>query len=257
MSFPGEEYVPVDYRAVTLPFWLENLRRMLFGHVSDTCYVLYRLWQAMRLLHTTELAEFVTALDPRITYLREANPYFDGVFGTQVAALSGAAPIYVFGEAAGTTVLQSTWRVTVTTRTPTVLPLRLPRLLGSAPAYFGEPTAEIQAGLETVAVAMAYENQLSDPVTLPGSALTFRVPEGISGQWQITATARPELDFADLMSQLYHSTPEMLFMPTTEEPWRTFYNVYAQHPSSAYRYCSILLAMAYRIDQIRQGGGNG
>lgn len=64
----GDEYVPTWYRAVPLPSYLTSVRRLLFGAAPDRVYLNYRVRQCLSLMHSSELAEFVTHLDSRITY---------------------------------------------------------------------------------------------------------------------------------------------------------------------------------------------
>ncbi len=100
-DLPGEEYVPVDFRPRLLTPTAAAARRILFGSSPDRLYLNYRLREYMTLLHTTELAEFVTDLDPRVTYwpLRDTTIFAD-TFKNQVTLISGSAiaTIVVLGE---------------------------------------------------------------------------------------------------------------------------------------------------------------
>lgn len=68
LNVPGEEFVPPDFVAVNLGEPFVSLRRVLFGSSPDRMFLNYRLQQYMATLHATELADYVTDLDPRITY---------------------------------------------------------------------------------------------------------------------------------------------------------------------------------------------
>jgi hypothetical protein len=52
-----------------LPEPLRRVRAVLFGRDPDRRTLLYRTRQFLALLHACELEEFVTAVDPRVTYL--------------------------------------------------------------------------------------------------------------------------------------------------------------------------------------------
>jgi hypothetical protein len=63
----GEEYIPT-YQPVELPAYLKTAHRILFGTDPDRVFLNYRANELMRMLHQTEFAEFIYALDPRVTY---------------------------------------------------------------------------------------------------------------------------------------------------------------------------------------------
>jgi hypothetical protein len=63
----GEEYIPA-YRAAILPTYLTTARNLLFGSSPDRVFLNFRVQELLSFIHRTELAEFVYALDPRVTY---------------------------------------------------------------------------------------------------------------------------------------------------------------------------------------------
>ena len=67
-SYLGEELVPADYAAITLPSYIENVRRSLFGADPDRAMLNYRIRQLLTLIAGTDLQEYITDLDSRITY---------------------------------------------------------------------------------------------------------------------------------------------------------------------------------------------
>jgi hypothetical protein len=66
---PGEEYVAADFIPSALTQPLHKVRTLLLGGTEDRHTLNYRLYQLMQMLHASELAEFVTYHDARITYL--------------------------------------------------------------------------------------------------------------------------------------------------------------------------------------------
>lgn len=72
----GYEYVPADYRPVELPPTLSVVRNLFFGAAPDNYFLNYRCRELLAYLHTTELSEYVYALDPRVTYWPELNKPF-------------------------------------------------------------------------------------------------------------------------------------------------------------------------------------
>ena len=63
----GEEYIPT-YQAAVLPTYLNTARNLLLGSAPDRVFLNFRVQELLSFIHRTELAEFVYALDPRVTY---------------------------------------------------------------------------------------------------------------------------------------------------------------------------------------------
>ena len=73
----GEELIDPDYRARSLPPYLQTVRNILFGNGASREVVNSRSRAYLALLHSTELKEFVTGLDPRISYDFLGKDIFD------------------------------------------------------------------------------------------------------------------------------------------------------------------------------------
>jgi hypothetical protein len=71
----GEEYIPT-YTPLKLPTFLHVPHRIIFGTDPDRVFLNYRAAELMRLLHQTELAEFIYALDNRVTYWPQPTTEF-------------------------------------------------------------------------------------------------------------------------------------------------------------------------------------
>lgn len=71
----GEEYIPA-YRAAALPTYLTTARKLLFGSAPDRVFLNFRAQELLSFIHRTELAEFVYALDPRVTYWPKTQSEF-------------------------------------------------------------------------------------------------------------------------------------------------------------------------------------
>jgi hypothetical protein len=71
----GEEYIP-QYYPVDLPSYLLLPQRILFGTNPDKVFLNFRAHELLSFIHQTELAEFVYALDPRVTYWPKASTDF-------------------------------------------------------------------------------------------------------------------------------------------------------------------------------------
>lgn len=64
----GYEYIPENYTPVQLNTTLSTLRRVVFGSNPDNYFLNVRARELLGYIHETELAQYVYALDPRVTY---------------------------------------------------------------------------------------------------------------------------------------------------------------------------------------------
>ena len=109
---PGEEYIPANYRKVTLSPALLSVRAALFGPDPDRRMLLYRTRQFLAILHSVPLAPFVAAADSRITYSLDAEP----TLLPSLQVTGSQEPLYVTGgplEATPAGQLAFKWMVTV------------------------------------------------------------------------------------------------------------------------------------------------
>lgn len=75
----GEEYIPAAYSTITLPSYLQAPHDIIFGTNPDKVFENYRLAELLNVIHSTEFAEFIYRLDPRVTYTQTgATPFFGG-----------------------------------------------------------------------------------------------------------------------------------------------------------------------------------
>lgn len=72
----GEEYISPNYSAVKVPSYIITPHRILFGSDPDRVFANFRAWELLSFIHETELAEFIYALDPRVTYWPQAQTDF-------------------------------------------------------------------------------------------------------------------------------------------------------------------------------------
>ncbi len=238
MSEPG----PFEFRHPT--------RRILFGSSPDRLYLNYRLREYMTLLHTTELAEFVTDLDPRVTYwpLRDTTIFAD-TFKNQVSLISGSAiaTIVVLGEETPNHVLgqlRKEFRITVEGAEQ----IRIDRLT--------LPTAT-----ETVAVPTT--NGLTTPIELPGSSVKFRIQTGdtdndltglVGTVWLLETRARPTQGLDMILSRLQTGlgpVPLLEFFGLgQQDPQKTLRNLWQTSPYLPYKLGALLLGLAYHINAL-------
>lgn len=97
----GEEYLPPDYRAVVLPTKIDLARKIIFGADPDPDFVNFRLFELLSLIHNTELAEFIYALDSRVTYWpRQQTDFYQAQKNVIVKKTGGTLDslLYVHGQ---------------------------------------------------------------------------------------------------------------------------------------------------------------
>jgi hypothetical protein len=242
---PGEEYVP-SYRPKVLTSVLLAIRRILFGSDPDRLYLNYRLREYMTLLHSTELEEYILALDSRVTYYPTRDDvFFPGTFVNTVTQVSGSSQLSLSlqGDPVAN---QQLGRASHTYRLAVV---------GSEQVKVNTLTTPLQEDL----VAVTVNNGLSSLIPLPGSGLTARIstPDVLTTSvWLVEARVRPTRNMADVVTLLRTNLGATrlleLFGAAPEEPYKTFRNLWFDHPAAAYQLGGLLLAVIYRTDAIQR-----
>lgn len=244
-SDPGAEFVLPTFRPITLPGYLQRTRNLLFGAQPDAVMLNYRARQYMGLLHSTELVEFVTELDPRITYdVLPRDDLFDRLFTTTVRKLgSTTAVLSLVGDVgspgqSGRT--YHSWRIDVTSGSTVSVNRQTP------PAAVSIQDYTISEGLSSL-------------IQLTGSGLQARFSEGVGSEWFVESYSRPSQDLGTIAANLRvigEDTLLQLFGVGTakggEEPFTTFYQLWKKHPELPYQLGGLLLAWIYQANDILQ-----
>lgn len=234
-SRPGDEYIPDGFAQLTgLPTYLQNIRQVLFGRSPDWLFENYRTKQYVSLVHNTELTEFVTDLDPRITYDPNDTEFFSGVFGSH----AGKAGLHLVGapsspDASGQCILR--WKITLVDG--------------------NEADVEQITPVKSIKTINYHNEPLFD-----GLWLQFNAAYGTN--WTLEYNRRPEASLGEIVAELEVSTPQYwnsLFgvgsARAAEEPWKTFRNLWLSHPELPYRLGGFLLAVVYATDLWRLNNG--
>jgi len=239
----GEELVPAEYVPVALPSHITSIRKILFGGTPDKEMLNYRARQYMALLHATELAEFVTDLDSRITYDLADEPYFDdNLFKPSYRQTAGATTQFaILGEilspdSSGT--MRLTWDIEVT---------------GGATVH-----VQLRSPLRAADEAYTLTSGLSNAIPLVGSTLQFKIGNEVGAKWVVTSLTRPTMELgaiAEKLSTIGEPTMLELFgvgsQQGASEPFKTFRNLWYQHHELPYKLGGLLLAMIYQTDKLR------
>lgn len=305
----GEEYVP-PYTAIKLPAFLQLPYKIIFGTNPDRVFLNYRAAEIMRLLHQTELAEFVYALDPRVTYWPQQTTEFFrpstqitstkifGVYETQLNILGRpqsnnrtgrcysqyTVTITGFVNDETVTIVEDSTPgkieapLTWLQNTPTLNIMRLQAgevgtrglsepiplsdvLLNVQFADIGDPTPKLL--LETAEQILSEDYtglpfELEDGTDAPVVEALRRMDileRPLLAIWRFTAYAKPDNVITNCLPRLeFLGEPfylELFGVRSDIEPYATFKNIWAEHPNSVYRFAAFLLAMVYRIEELR------
>lgn len=239
-DYPYEELVDPNYRAVSLPTALSAVHAVLFGGSPDRAYLNVRLQQYLSLLHAGGLEEFILDKDPRVTYLTwRDDATAASRFGARVVQTAGSAtPFAVVGEPEADDALGrlfTQWRVEVTDAALVTVRRQTPPV-------------------ETTVQGYTLTDGLSDLLPLAGADLFFRFGGGVGNVWEVEALARPGRDLAAVLNRLenvVNTVSDALFGPAGREPYQTFANLWRADDRLPYRLGGVLLALAYRIDELR------
>ena len=235
--YPGEEYVPPTFNALKLQPELQRVRDGLFGQGADRALRNWRLRELMSILHSCELAQFVTAPDPRITYLPFDNSLLD--------AVTAGFSVNTLVNSGQTLTLLSTPFIP-----PYANTIYLRWLLTVVSSTQVQVTTYAPTGVTTVLENYVVTNGLSSLVTLPGSGTGVQFTTGVGGSWLISALARPMQSLPAVYAGLLHivdpNVGAVLFGVNPVEPFLTFSNLWYAHPQMPYRLGGLTLALAYQ-----------
>lgn len=242
-DFLGEEFIEPTFVRRQLPSHLVRLHRLLFGREPDRLFLNYRARQLMVILHCTELSEFVTRQDPRITYLPFlSTSLFDAAFQATAVQHEGAeCQLYVTGEFVadeGRGLAQQSYRLQV-------LEGNVLQVTRQRPAT------------QLTEIAYSLAGGLSLPISLPGSGLSVRFNTPAVGTvWRINIAGKPAGDIGQLLAKIETSLGDegvlQVFPPPYTEPVATFKRVWDEHSSFLYRISALLLAAIEQMDAAPQ-----
>lgn len=240
-SYFLEEYVDPSYRALTLPSYLRASYGALIGNADDA-YANFRLWQYMRILHSTEFASYALALDPRVTYLHDrsvVNTGFEASYEPVTPPAVGPRIFFVGSVAPNPAApkLAHTW------------------LLEAGGALLLRVT-DVSTG-KFADNALTFTSELSSLVPLTGETDFFLRITGsslpVGAKWLISAFASPVGDLSELEARLRQVSVTDAFFPY-REPFLTFKKLWEAHPFLQYRLSGFLLAHIYGVEEVRLNG---
>lgn len=240
LGYPGDELLDAAYRPLMPPDAVFAVRRLLYGATPDRSMLNYRVRQCLALLHASPLAEYLTALDPRITYLpfqddltRAYAPQTTFAYGT------AAANLRLIGvprpdDAGGR--MQYAYDIQVDAGSVTVTDLADPRL--------------------PISTVLTVVNGASQLVPLGSSGMSIILADIGDQGWSVTAYARPVRDLAALTAALGSIGEPVLiglFGVQPQEPYLTFQNLWQEKEEIGPKLGGLLCALLGRMEERRLG----
>ncbi len=241
-NVPGDELIPSEYFEIeNLPTFLQVARSRIFGAKPDRAMLNYRAAQLLEMISCTELQEYVTATDPRITYEKSGRSLKSG-FEPEVVKIGGSATDIL-------TLKNTPIRPDITGRSGYEYHI----------AIEASPTDTVTvtrrswpASTETSDLTIT--SGLSQEIALTGSGFKVYVNAATDGAaWIVKGFIRPSTNLSAIEESLREiGEPYLLqiFGVKDVEPYLTFKNCWNNHPDLAYRLGGITLAMAYRMGEL-------
>lgn len=240
-TFFLEEYIDPKYGALLLPMYLNQARAPLFGTDADDAYKNYVMRVCTTVLHSTEFASYVYAMDPRVTYLNRPS-----VAGLRTSVTAAPANDLAKGGAAEVIGI------------PSAVPQRAQwdwdiEVLSGGPVSFSVQVSRRQPyakQLFTVNFADGY----SDLVPLPGQNqmyFRFKTNIAVGMLWTATAFILPVVDLDALVQACEKNGDAAGQLFGNTEPYKTFGELWKKHVYLNYKLSGYLLAIAYRMEEVR------
>jgi hypothetical protein len=246
-TFYLEEFVPEDFVPRTLSSSLNTVYQMLIGDQADDAFANYRVWQYMKIMHSTEFASLLTDLDSRITYLNNRTLI-------DAPTIRSAEPSN--GLAAGLTAYID-GQVNVSSASPR-LDYRW-EIEATAPTFVNvtDLNSRILQNTEVI-----FTEGLSSPILMPGqTGISVRIQASslpVGAKWIVLLRADPPQDLANIIAPLDQLGEEVLrgvFGVGNVEPYKTLNQLWKKHYYFHYRLSGLIIAYIYRVEELRLSGG--
>jgi hypothetical protein len=242
------EWIDPEFVPVTIPQSLRTVRDVLFDSNPDELMLNYRARQYLKCLHASELSEYVTKLDSRITYYFDHFSFFKPLFfwtpynhgGTSVKATDFS----LVGDYAEPTTgrLHRRWSI-----------------------YFnssGTYTATNDFSGNSLDGSVNYLQGRSTPLALPDTSIQVTVSElaesvdnNNQARVQLDVITEPRNTLSDVLVRLQQLPAEVMSQLFSDyssiEPWPTFRSCFEKHYNPIMRLSAAVLAYIYRLEQIR------
>jgi len=244
--YPGDVIIPAEYRAVSLPSYLESMRQQLFGAMPDRAFLNYRVFQLLQLAESTELRNWFHTFDTRLTYRLDAitSVFSPDVFYPVVTPAAGnTAKLTLHGEGMSPDMLGRS-RFEYSVEVTDVNTVTVTHVTGLS-------------GAKTYVQVVELVEQLSPLIELPLSGYSVRLSGLQLGNfWNIIGFLQPTSTLPGIettLRQIGETNLVQLFGLAGTEPYTTFQNCWERHPDFAYRLTGLVAAVVHRTEEYRLG----
>lgn len=242
-TFFMEEYVDPGFSTLRTTGALGTVYSALIGLGADDAFANYRLWQYMNVLHSTEFASYVYALDKRVTYLHDRS-----------AVRQSSEPVVqpLNTQAVGVQLSQ-----VGTLFTEQMKRLQYDWIVESLDASTVRTTS--QPDNQKADSAVTFVDGLSSLVVMAGQKNFFvkisnpSMPVG--AKWKFSVFSNAVFDLSVLETALHKLGDDSLAtLFGSQEPFKTFKQLWDKHCFMQYRLSGFLLAFIYRMEEVRRRG---
>ncbi len=261
VSCAQEFFVDPRHKTLEIPNSIQQVLNVWFGSKPERCYFNFRMFLVLQVLHSTEFIELITDKWPRATYDLDDTTIIDAAFGesevrtqldlgssaTQVAIIGRPEPDHQQGR-----FLQS-WLVDVGQGGP--WGGFYPDLWGGSPAVNVTNLLDgttIEGPQGTNIFDLHSTGPIETVLRIRFSSASAEIP---AGAYTVNALARsienlPEIEARiralgnDVLGALFASSSEVALGKT----------LFEQHFSIQYRLSGILLALVFKLEELRQAG---
>ncbi len=241
IDFPGEEFVPPEYRVKTLSTPLLQTYRLWFGADPDSFMLNYRSRQLLTLVHASPLKDHVTAQDPRVTYwpFRDRQLGQSQTYRPVVTSLVGGETAAVVGEAGQDVDVTgrcfNEWQVEVLSSSTV-------RVMRRSPPQ------------SSIIYDYTVTESLSSQVPLTGSNYRLMLSNPATAQVYLVRTyARPAREMGTILATLSafpEETRRAIFGRETTEPFLTYRQLWNSHFELPMRLGAYVLAYCRRVEEL-------
>ncbi len=239
IQYVGDELIPSSYRKIEVPGYLATVLSRVYGISPDHVMKNYRTAQLLNVIASTELQQYLDALDSRTTYKYPSEDFLDSdIFSPQIKKTAGDAStdLSISGTPISSDVsgiMQYDYAISVNSGT-----VEVQRLVS--------PTVDLS-------YTLAMNNGLSQSIPLDYSGYSFRVNTTGPASWRISGLIKPSRTLAEVEEELKTvGEPSLLqlFGSSPVEPYKTFKACWGTHPEFAYRLGGIIVAVIYRLNEV-------
>lgn len=236
-GYTCHELIDPDFRAVRLPAGLLRVRAALFGIHPDKDMLAVRCRQLLGLAEATPLLEYLRSFDSRVTY----------DFSKPVLELP-AEPVTVAVRSYGT-------HGTLQTLGQPDPPDATGQMRYSFSVEVNEDATAIVTRINPPVQTTESVFAVGEAIQLPGTGMTFKLDSTATGQaFTVDILARPTRDLAalaDACASLGEPTQIALFGISTEEPYKTFRELWLRKKELPLRLGALVCALVYRSEEAR------